>query len=64
MIFSKTPFRISLFGGGTDFPEWFNKNDGLVISTSINKYSTIGIRYLPPFFIHNYRVKWHNISVK
>jgi len=63
MIFSKTPFRISLFGGGTDFPEWFNKNDGLVISTSINKYSTIGIRYLPPFFLHNYRIVYSKIDL-
>tara|TARA_B110000971_G_scaffold221639_1_gene269640 strand:- start:3905 stop:4873 length:969 start_codon:yes stop_codon:yes gene_type:complete len=62
-MFSKTPFRISLFGGGTDFPEWFNKNDGLVISTSINKYSTIGIRNLPPFFTHNYRIVYSKIDL-
>lgn len=38
MIIVKTPFRVSFFGGGSDFPEWFNKNGGAVISTSINKY--------------------------
>ena len=53
MIFSQIPYRISLFGGGTDFPEWFNKHEGLVISTTINRYATIGLRYLPPFFITN-----------
>ena len=50
MILSKTPYRISLFGGGTDFPEWFNTNKTLVISTTIDKYANIGIRYLPPIF--------------
>ena len=38
-VISKTPYRISFFGGGTDFPEWFTNNEGMVISTTINKYS-------------------------
>lgn len=63
MIFSKIPYRISLFGGGTDFPEWFNKNNGLVISTTINKYATIGLRYLPPFFHHKYRIVYSKIDL-
>ena len=63
MIFSKIPFRISLFGGGTDFPEWFLKNKGLVISTTINKYATLGLRYLPPFFHHKYRVVYSKIDL-
>ena len=50
MIISRTPFRISFFGGGTDFPDWYNKYSGKVISTTIDKYSYISLRKLPPFF--------------
>jgi D-glycero-alpha-D-manno-heptose-7-phosphate kinase len=63
MIFSQIPYRISLFGGGTDFPEWFNKNDGMVISTAINKYATIGIRFLPRFFDEKYRIVYSKIDL-
>lgn len=63
MIFSKTPYRISLFGGGTDFPEWFNNNKSLVISTTIDKYANIGIRYLPPFFEKKNRIVWSKIEL-
>ena len=60
MIITKTPFRISLFGGGTDYPEWFCKNNGQVISFSINKYCYISTRYLPPYFDYNYRIRFFN----
>ena len=63
MIFSKTPYRISLFGGGTDFPEWFNENNSFVISTTIDKYANIGIRYLPPFFEKKNRIVWSKIEL-
>ena len=63
MILSKTPYRISLFGGGTDFPEWFNANKSLVISTTIDKYANIGIRYLPPFFEKKNRIIWSKIEL-
>lgn len=63
MIFSKTPYRISLFGGGTDFPEWFNENESLVISSTINKYANIGIRYLPSFFEKKNRIVWSKIEL-
>ncbi len=63
MIFSKTPYRISLFGGGTDFPEWFDNNESFVISTSIDKYANIGIRYLPPFFEKKNRIVWSKIEL-
>ena len=52
MIVSKTPFRISFFGGGTDYPKWYLKYGGKVISTSIDKYCYISCRELPPFFFH------------
>jgi len=56
MIISRTPFRISFFGGGTDYPVWYNENGGAVLATSINKYCYITCRYLPPFFEHKYRI--------
>ena len=58
MIISRTPFRISFFGGGTDFPAWYLKNGGAVLSTAIDKYCYLTCRYLPPFFEHNFRVLW------
>ena len=65
MIISKTPFRISFFGGGTDYPRWYNKYGGEVLSTTINKHCYISCRYLPKFFEHNYRVVYSIIeSVK
>ncbi len=56
MIISRTPFRISFFGGGTDYPVWYREHGGAVLSTTINKYSYITCRYLPPFFEHKYRI--------
>ena len=56
MIISRTPFRISFFGGGTDYPLWFKKNKGAVLATSIDKYCYITCRYLPPFFKHKSRI--------
>ena len=49
MIISKTPYRISFFGGGTDYPEWYNRNGGSVISTAINYYSYITVKDLKIF---------------
>lgn len=56
MIISRTPFRISFFGGGTDYPTWFEENRGAVLATTINKYCYITCRYLPPFFEHQSRI--------
>jgi len=58
MIISRTPFRISFFGGGTDYPVWYNEHGGAVLATSINKYCYITARYLPPFFDHKYRIRY------
>lgn len=58
MIISRTPFRISFFGGGTDYPVWYRENRGAVLATSINKYCYITARYLPPFFDHKYRIRY------
>ncbi len=62
MIISKTPFRISFFGGGTDYPAWFEKHGGAVLSTTIDKYCYITIRYLPPFFEHKHRIVYSIIE--
>ncbi len=59
MIISRTPFRISFFGGGTDYPEWYKKNNGSVISTTINKFCYINTRYLPPFFKYKYCIRYY-----
>ena len=58
MIITRTPFRISFFGGGTDFPEYFKEHGGAVLSTSINKYCYLVTRLLPPFFDFNYRIRY------
>ncbi len=58
MIISRTPFRISFFGGGTDYPVWYREHGGAVLATSINKYCYITARYLPPFFDHKYRIRY------
>lgn len=56
MIITRTPFRISFLGGGTDYPAWYKKNGGAVLSASIDKYCYISCRLLPPFFKHKHRI--------
>lgn len=62
MIISRTPFRISFFGGGTDYPTWYSENKGAVLATTINKYCYITCRYLPPFFKHKSRIVYSFIE--
>jgi D-glycero-alpha-D-manno-heptose-7-phosphate kinase len=62
MIISKTPYRMSFFGGGTDYPAWYRKNGGCVLSTSIDKYCYISCRVVPRFFNHKYRIVWSHIE--
>lgn len=63
MIITRTPFRISFFGGGTDYPVWYEKNGGAVLSTTINKYSYITARYYPPFHSTKHRVVYSKIEL-
>lgn len=56
MIISRTPVRISLFGGGTDYPDHYERNDGAVIGTAINKYVYVSINRLSNFFDYKIRV--------
>ena len=58
MIITRTPFRISFFGGGTDYPVWYRENGGAVLSTTFNKYCYISCRYLPPFFDYKYLIRY------
>lgn len=62
MIITRTPFRISFFGGGTDYPTWFQQHGGVVVATTIDKYCYISCRYLPPFFEHKYRIVYSRIE--
>lgn len=62
MIISRTPYRVSFFGGGTDYPVWYRENGGAVFSTTIDKYCYLFCRYLPPFFEHKHRVVWSFIE--
>ena len=62
MIVSRTPFRISFFGGGTDYPSWYRDHGGAVLATTIDKYCYLTCRYLPPFFEHRYRIVYSYIE--
>ena len=63
MIISRTPYRISFFGGGTDYPAWYLKHGGQVLSTTIDKYLYISCRYLPPFFEQSLRLVYSKIEM-
>lgn len=63
MIISRTPFRISFFGGGTDYPGFYREHGGAVLATAIDKYCYLSCRYLPPFFEHKYRIVWSQIEL-
>lgn len=63
MILYKAPYRVSLFGGGSDYPSYLNKNDiGMCIGFAIDKYSYISVRELPPFFPYKTRLSYSEIE--
>lgn len=62
MIICRTPFRISFFGGGTDYPSWYRTHGGAVLATTIDKYCYLTCRYLPPFFEHRFRIVYSKIE--
>ena len=62
MIITRTPFRISFFGGGTDYPGWFRNHGGAVLATTIDKFCYISCRRLPPFFEHKHRIVYSHIE--
>ena len=58
MIITKTPFRMSFFGGGTDMESFFKKNSGSVISTTFDKYCYVNVRHLPRFFEYSTEISY------
>ena len=62
MIISRTPFRVSLFGGGSDYPKWSSEHGGAVLGCAIDKYCYISLRRLPPFFEHKHRIVYSKIE--
>lgn len=62
MVITRTPFRMSFFGGGTDMPEFFNKYGGSVISTSFDKYCYVTARHLPRFFEYSTELVYSKIE--
>jgi D-glycero-alpha-D-manno-heptose-7-phosphate kinase len=62
MIISRTPYRVSFFGGGTDYPEWYRRHGGAVLAATIDKYCYLSCRYLPPFFEHRSRLVYARIE--
>lgn len=62
MIITKTPYRLSLFGGGTDYPAWFNKHPSKCVSAAMAHYCYVHVKTLPPFFDHNIRITYSKIE--
>lgn len=62
MAISRTPYRVSFFGGGSDYPAWYREEGGAVLSTAIDKYCYISCRLFPSFFNIKYRVIWSHIE--
>jgi D-glycero-alpha-D-manno-heptose-7-phosphate kinase len=63
VIITRTPFRVSFFGGGTDYPAWYREHGGAVLTSSIDKYCYITARFLPPFFEHRHRIVWSKVEL-
>lgn len=62
MIITRTPFRMSFFGGGTDMKEFFNEHGGAVLSTTFDKYCYVTVRHLPPFFDYKTELSYSKIE--
>ena len=62
MVITQTPFRMSFFGGGTDFPGFYNEHGGSVISTTFDKYCYVTVRHLPRFFDYSNQITYNIIE--
>ena len=62
MIITRTPFRMSFFGGGTDMPEFFKEHGGAVLSTSFDKYCYVNVRHLPRFFDYSTELSYSKLE--
>lgn len=63
MVITRTPFRISFFGGGTDYPVYYREHGGATFSATINRYCYITCRRLPPFFDFRYRLRYSSMQL-
>src|SRR5215469_9227772 len=63
MVITRTPYRVSLIGGGTDHPEWYEQHGGAVIGFALEKYCHLMVRVLPPYFEYKHRVVWSKIEL-
>jgi len=62
MLITRTPYRLSFYGGGLDYPEWYNRHSTRVLCAGLDYYCYQTVRILPPFFSHKYRVAYSNIE--
>ena len=63
MLLVRTPFRMSFFGGSSDYEKWYSKHGGLCLASTINKYSYVSLRRLPPYFTYRSRVVWSKVEM-
>lgn len=62
MIIVRAPYRCSFFGGGTDYPTWFRRHGGAVLTSTIDRYCYLSVRRMPPFLGTKYRVFWSKME--
>ncbi len=62
MILTRTPYRMSFFGGGTDHRQWYERHGGRILTSSIDKYCYLSARRLPPFFEYRHRIVWSKLE--
>lgn len=63
MLISRTPYRLSFYGGGLDYPGWYKKQDSKVLCAGLDKYCYLTVRELPPFFAHKFRACYSRIEL-
>ena len=63
MLISRTPYRLSFYGGGLDYPEWYKNHNAKVLCAGLDKYCYLTVRELPPFFAHKYRSCYSRIEL-
>ena len=63
MLISRTPYRLSFYGGGLDYPGWYKNHDAKVLCAGLDKYCYLTVRELPPFFAHKFRACYSRIEV-
>lgn len=62
MIIVRSPYRVSFFGGGTDYKPWYSEHGGAVLTSTLDKYCYLSARHMPPFLGTKYRVFWSKME--